>query len=236
MGPASSSTSPQSPRWVHSTLTPQRAGCSTSGSGGQGERFCFSRISESAPYQSLPPLPVSLVETVSHDCLQGMGTICFPISLMGTVSYDSLQKGWKYKAFQEQDIVDPHQISIVIVRKKGEVTISGQPAASAPTFTISLPYLLTAWICISTFVVREAELLARGLMGVVWGTRLEPGSLSWTSSSSADLHSCPILSTLLFHSPNSLSLHLSRPAGVSTFLQPGEERAVVYHVYDPELL
>lgn len=61
--------------------------------GGQGEGFCVSQISESAPYQSLPLLPISLVGTVSRDCLQGVGTICFPISLMGTVSYDSLKKG-----------------------------------------------------------------------------------------------------------------------------------------------
>ena len=47
------------------------------------------------------------------------------------------------------------------------MTISGQPAASAPTFVVSFSYLLTAWIHISTFVVREAESLARGLMGVV---------------------------------------------------------------------
>lgn len=60
---------------------------------GEGEGFCFSQISESAPYQSLPFLPISLVGTVSRDCLQRVGTMCFPISLMGTVSYDSLQKG-----------------------------------------------------------------------------------------------------------------------------------------------
>ena len=76
------------------------------------------------------------------------------------------RKAENVRLLKNGKLLIPPQISIVIVRKKRGMTISGQPAASAPTFTISFSYL-TAWIHISTFVVREAVSLARGLMGVV---------------------------------------------------------------------
>lgn len=111
------------------------------------------------------------------------------------------------------------------------MTISGQPAASAPTFVVSFSYLLTAWIHISTFVVREAESLARGLMGVVWGTRLEPGSLSWTPSSSPDLQSCPVLPLLFSFTVPGLRLCSSPDQQVSAHSCSLEKRGLWFVMF-----
>ena len=163
--------------------------------GGQGEGFCVSQISESAPYQSLPLLPISLVGTVSRDCLQGVGTICFPISLMGTVSYDSLKKGWKCKAFKEWETVDSPPNKHCNSKKEEGNDYQWTACSLCPNI-YNLIFILNCLDPHKHVCCKKGWVTCQGPDG--GGLRNQTGA--WLSvldtQPSPDLHSCPVLPIL----------------------------------------